>query len=465
VNTIIFKDIGSYRIHRLRVIHIYEADFNLLLAIKWRQLLRHADNRNLINPRLFGGRPGCEAQSLPFREELKYDICYVTRRTLINFDNDASSCYDRIIISLASLINSRSLVADKEAETPQASGYLYLKHSATHTWSLPMAPGLLAQMDVNKSRSQWWDSLMTAQARATTSVHRNKPTQIPSSNKWNTMHNHGMISSGAPEGNSNYQSVRFTRLRSLHPNGSTKPVLSQQKDHIKKLKDPTTGAIIPISSKSAIESHSTLGHWKAPADPKQSKQLKILISKMSNISTLIHIANLSRYGATTAYLGIYISSLKYVLPQCFFDDRTLQKAERKTIPLIVAKCGYNRTTAIALRYAPTHHAGCGFVRWQTLQGEGQIHLFMKHLRTDTIISQVLRIAISWCQWQSGLSTSILGNGYENATPTPLQQMDVFPPTLSPPHRCHPKTATPISHDTRTHIGHLYHGTRYLLQAF
>jgi hypothetical protein len=71
VNTMIFK------IHRLRVIHIYEADFNLLLAVKWRQLLQSADRRDLLNPGLFGGRPGCEAQALPFLEELKYDISYV----------------------------------------------------------------------------------------------------------------------------------------------------------------------------------------------------------------------------------------------------------------------------------------------------------------------------------------------------------------------------------------------------
>jgi hypothetical protein len=107
VNTMIFKDTGNYKIHRLRVIHIYEADFNLLLAIKWRQLLQYADQKNLINPGLFRGCPGCEAQSLPFLEELKYDISYITRRTLLNFDNDASSCYDRIIISLASLINRK----------------------------------------------------------------------------------------------------------------------------------------------------------------------------------------------------------------------------------------------------------------------------------------------------------------------------------------------------------------------
>jgi hypothetical protein len=107
VNIMIFKEPGIYKIHKLRVIHIYEADFNLLLTVKWRQLLQHADQQNLLNPGLFGGRPGCEAQSLPFLEELKYDVSYTTQRTLINFDNDATSCYDRIIVALASLVNRK----------------------------------------------------------------------------------------------------------------------------------------------------------------------------------------------------------------------------------------------------------------------------------------------------------------------------------------------------------------------
>jgi hypothetical protein len=107
VNTMIFKEAGSYKIHRLRVIHIYEADFNLLLAVKWRRLLHHADHEGLIHAGQYGGRPGCEAQSLTFLEELKYDISFVSRRTIFNFDNDAMSCYDRIILALASLINRK----------------------------------------------------------------------------------------------------------------------------------------------------------------------------------------------------------------------------------------------------------------------------------------------------------------------------------------------------------------------
>ena len=55
VNTMIFKDTRNYRIHRLRVIHIYEADFNLLLAVKWRELLHAADRAGVINPGQYGG--------------------------------------------------------------------------------------------------------------------------------------------------------------------------------------------------------------------------------------------------------------------------------------------------------------------------------------------------------------------------------------------------------------------------
>ena len=43
VNTILFKDPDNVRIHRTRVIHIYEADYNLMLGIKWRVALYQAE--------------------------------------------------------------------------------------------------------------------------------------------------------------------------------------------------------------------------------------------------------------------------------------------------------------------------------------------------------------------------------------------------------------------------------------
>ena len=104
VNVMIEKSPGDERIHCLRVIYLYEHDYGLFLAIFWGKLLQSAEKRNSINRGQFGGRAGHDAQSLVFIEELKNEISNCSRKCLVNFDNDASSCYDRIIPALASLI-------------------------------------------------------------------------------------------------------------------------------------------------------------------------------------------------------------------------------------------------------------------------------------------------------------------------------------------------------------------------
>ena len=92
VNVMIQKDLGVTKIHRLRVIHLYEADYNFLLQAKWRALIQHAERNKTLHPGQYGGRSGHNAKMLVFIEEMKTEICYATRKSLINFDNDAASC-------------------------------------------------------------------------------------------------------------------------------------------------------------------------------------------------------------------------------------------------------------------------------------------------------------------------------------------------------------------------------------
>jgi hypothetical protein len=99
----------------------------------------------------------------------------------------------------------------------------------------------------------------------------------------------------------------------------------------------------------------------------------------------------------------------YILPQCHFSHKTLRTAESKSIPGILAKCGFMRTTSYALLFAPTEMAGGGFTHWSTLQSKGQIQHFLKHWRTTTDISSMLRTTLAWSQWQAGISASILSD--------------------------------------------------------
>jgi hypothetical protein len=53
----------------------------------------------------------------------------------------------------------------------------------------------------------------------------------------------------------------------------------------------------------------------------------------------------NRVQALLFYWSIYLATIRYSLPQCFFTAKALHKAQSKSIPLIIAKSGYMRMTA------------------------------------------------------------------------------------------------------------------------
>jgi hypothetical protein len=69
VNVMIAKEPGNSKIHRLRVIHIYEADYNFLLQVKWRELIRHAESKQTLHPGQYSDRLGRDAKILVFLKE------------------------------------------------------------------------------------------------------------------------------------------------------------------------------------------------------------------------------------------------------------------------------------------------------------------------------------------------------------------------------------------------------------
>ena len=103
VNMMIYKEAGNVKIHRLRVIHLYEADLGFLWGAKWGQGMRKAVKDKTLHQGQYGGLPGRDCTSLTYLEELRFDYSLLTRYSFANFDNDATACYDRILCSIASL--------------------------------------------------------------------------------------------------------------------------------------------------------------------------------------------------------------------------------------------------------------------------------------------------------------------------------------------------------------------------
>eukprot|EP00957_Ditylum_brightwellii_P187517 14280506-Ditylum_brightwellii.AAC.1 len=60
-----------------------------------------------MNEGQVGGRVEHDANTLTLIKEPKNDICYCSHKSLINFDNDAAACYDRIIPTIAKLVGRK----------------------------------------------------------------------------------------------------------------------------------------------------------------------------------------------------------------------------------------------------------------------------------------------------------------------------------------------------------------------
>ena len=94
-NVMILKDPDNYKIHRLRIIHLFECDYNFFLGLKWKDALHKAQKEKTLDDSQYGSRPGRCPQTVTLMEELRLDYSQITRTPYVNMDCDASSCYDR----------------------------------------------------------------------------------------------------------------------------------------------------------------------------------------------------------------------------------------------------------------------------------------------------------------------------------------------------------------------------------
>jgi hypothetical protein len=102
VDAILEKTTGKPIIEKLRIIMLSKADFNFMLKLIWGQrLVRHAKHYRGLGISNHGSRSGRQTIDALLEKLLLYEFARLTRTSLVTVNNDAKSCYDRIIKSLA----------------------------------------------------------------------------------------------------------------------------------------------------------------------------------------------------------------------------------------------------------------------------------------------------------------------------------------------------------------------------
>ena len=107
VNSMIPKKGKKPEVENLRTINLMEVEFNFDNKIMGRETAKCAEKNKLLPKEQYGSRKKHQAKHHGLNKRLLYDMVHFQRRPMILCSNDAKSCYDRILHSVASMAMQR----------------------------------------------------------------------------------------------------------------------------------------------------------------------------------------------------------------------------------------------------------------------------------------------------------------------------------------------------------------------
>ena len=449
VNSVLFKDPDNVRLHRTRIIHIYEADFNLAMGLKWRVATQQAEDLKWLNEGQYGSRTRRSAVEPVYIEEMQCEISRATRKPLVLTNYDASSCYDRIIPNLGMVVSQKygvpKLVTKTTADTLRMATYKVrtelgiAEHGYSHSTDSP----IYGTGQGSTFSGQTWGFLSSTlfdcyDSKATPATYSNPSNTIKvtigiagfvddcngQTNKFvddgstqttnvilRQAQNNAQIwtdllsaSGGALEVSKcscHVMQYKFT------PQGAPSLVPSFQSDSAQlNVWDPIANETQTLKLLSVYDAHKTLGHYKEPAGH-QKEQFRQLQNKSNETTAFLWSCPLTRAEAWTFYFACYLTSISYPLSCSALSKNQLNLIQQKAMSIIVPRCGFNRNTKKEILYGPMEMGGASFRPLWVQQGVSQVTLFLSQWRKKTQGGQLSRIALAWFQTQTGVSFPLL----------------------------------------------------------
>ncbi|KAI2493074.1 hypothetical protein MHU86_21458 [Fragilaria crotonensis] len=449
-NSVLFKEPGNIRIHRTRIIHIYEADYNLMLGLKWRSALLQAEALAQLNSGQFGSRPKHNATDPVFVEELQLELSRITRKTLALTNYDATACYDRIIPNFAMTASRKfgvsATVSHSNARTLEQTDYrirtdvglategyqhsedypiygtgqgsgnspviwcfissilydCYEELASTAQYRTPdnqrkMELGMIGYVDDSNGQTNCFDDIETT-ATALEVLHKMQK----NANIWSQLLS---VSGGALElTKCSYHIVHWKFAT------SGAPVLCNDREQFGgvAVSDVITGESYELQYLAPYEAHKTLDHYKEPSGI-QTTQYRKLWEKSNALTSFLWSNHITREEAWIFYFSTYLPSVSYPLANSHFTESQLTKLQKRAMNILFAKCGFNRNTKREVLFGPLDLGGADFRRLYDQQGIGQIITYLRHWRTRTLVGDLLRMVLEWCNYVAVLSVSILEN--------------------------------------------------------
>jgi hypothetical protein len=446
---------GYPLLEKLRVIHIYEADWNLILKYFTAfQLNTKACIEKTVAPEQAGGRPGRSASTTAAQITILNEILRLTRQNGAILYNDAKACFDRIIENITNAVLMSEGLNEKIAKLhaitlAQAHYHLKTTHGISTRYNAHMQPSpfLGSGQGAADSMPRWGflsDKILAAYRKH--SIQNSLYTPISKLDNTTTIrafvddsncvmlnlyNDRHMIIQQLRLNAKQWESLLYTIGAKLEISKCKFVIITWNFDkngtaqlHIEKepnqltIIDSETNTEQNIEEISADTNYKLLG-VEMSITGNFNAQIKTLKEKITKYTTMFTRTKLTTSETRTGLQGITYPAIKYGNNATTIAWNELDRLQAPLTTAVLPKLGFNQHMPRAVAYAPTYFGGVGLQRLSTEQGISHIQHLLGSIRcgsTDNTAIKGLLEAYS-------IVTGLIGN--------PLDQIQIIDYYQSP----------------------------------
>jgi hypothetical protein len=435
------KDIGKPCIHRLRIVHLFEADYNFFLKLQWgHRLVRQACDLDLLHPSQHGSIPGRSPIDPIMLTQLPTDLCRILHHDLARFDNDASACYDRIIVALG-MLAARRCGMPKNAIRLRADALKFMQYAVKTAYAVsesnyagtPFAP-LFGTGQGSGASPAVWLSLVVLLLHTFDRIvpHRMHFEPIsggrPHSRSSDAFVDDTSVGFTSSEDDVSYTDL-ITRLEFVAQSWEKLLHLSGRKLNLKKCSyfvlhwewrngRPVLRPILPTDPQTSLtQGQSETRYEIRQTSPDTSLRMlgvmlnpigdftdqhNIMKSKADQFASRLRSPRLTENDIEIFHRSIYIPSMRYSLATLATNEDEISRVQSRINRVILQRLHLRSTIPTALRYGPIELGGLGLYDLRTEFGIETLKFLRNALYSDSEAGNLIRLNLDYSQREAGV---------------------------------------------------------------
>ena len=457
VTTLMEKDAGRPRIHRMRALHIIEAEVQFIAKLNYcKKLMSNAEKYDLITSQQHGGRRNKQAQSAIINKLLYYNITHQRLMEAAFMDDDARNCYDRILTALSSVEMRSWGQSYEEAEFSveflhQQQYHIRTKLGITkdyYTYSredptFGSGQGI-GWAGVKFTRTS--DTICKVMQKTCKGMLFTDPEECikveKNANLFVDDTALGVTKNQCGDKNALQQLIldqqkhAFLLFASGHKLALDKCMyywidfirdgdkyrhkFIEEMDGDMYLQEGYQYSRQKIKRLQPFASHRTLGSYIS-VNGNQEKQKKVLAEKIDNWCIKLHTRYLNGKDTLFAHSAYLEPALRYVLSTTNLSYDECNTMMKKIEGILLNAMHIQRNCSRAVLYAPFKFGGMNKRHLYHLQGLEKLRFLFMHYRNNDDTGKLIRICMKWTEAELGISKPFHSTDFESSklylTPT------------------------------------------------